>query len=203
MFYEYALEPAVLGDWSSVRLFLDAFGPSKGRFLAQYPRKWKRMVYEHVGRVGAGDVARKRIEERLRLLDKRVFSARSESSFDPEQTWLENATREHSRDPFRAIISREASGMPEVLEADAVDESNPLWSVDHGRLVSRRPELFAAALRLLLKASSHVLLVDPYFRGRHTRKVEVVAALCGELDAKSTKVEVHNCLQDEDPDDDP
>ena len=43
MFHEYALEPAVLSSWERTRFFLDAFGPWKGRFLAEFPRKWKNL----------------------------------------------------------------------------------------------------------------------------------------------------------------
>ncbi len=49
MFHEYALEPAVLSNWASVRYFLDAFAPWKGRFIAAYPKDWKKRVYEPRG----------------------------------------------------------------------------------------------------------------------------------------------------------
>src|SRR5690242_11461190 len=82
VFHEYALEPAVLGTWQTVRYFLDAFGPWRGRFLAEYPGRWKRMVYEGLA---CPDVEKHKVIERLQRLDKRVFSPRRGAAYDPAQ----------------------------------------------------------------------------------------------------------------------
>jgi hypothetical protein len=47
MFFEYAIEPSVFSTWQNARFFLDALGPWKGRFLAEFPRKkWLPQVIE-------------------------------------------------------------------------------------------------------------------------------------------------------------
>src|SRR5437867_7976608 len=102
MFYEYALEPSVLSSWDRTRFFLDAFGPWKGRFLAEYPKRWKKMVFDGLN---CPDVEKKRITERLASLDKRVFSPRANGQYEPKRPWIENAELEHQRVPFRAIVS--------------------------------------------------------------------------------------------------
>src|SRR5688500_11863115 len=101
MFYEYAVEPAALSNWDRVRYFLDAFGPWRGRFLAEYPRKWKRMVIEALG---CPDVEKHRIIERLRVLDKRTLSPRQAGHYDGGRTWRDNVEIEHRRQPFHAVI---------------------------------------------------------------------------------------------------
>jgi hypothetical protein len=190
MFYEFALEPTVLSSWERVRYFLDAFGPWKGRFLAEYPRKWKRMVYDGLT---CPDIEKKRIEERLARLEKRVFSRRvAATAYDGTRPWLANAEAEHSRQPFRAIVAAagSSSGAAHVLSGADVDETDERWRVDVGRLVSREPAMFVQALRLLLDASQRLIIIDPYFRADQDDKTRPLAAFCRAVGTQAT-VEVH------------
>jgi hypothetical protein len=187
MFHEYALDPSVLSNWERTRYFLDAFGPWRGRLLAEYPRRWRRLVYEQLQ---CPDVERKRIEERLAVLDRRVFSGRSNAPFDPVDTWLDNAVRENARMPFRAIVANE-SRAPNVLDANAVDEREPLWRVDSGRRIPRAAAEFVTAVQVLLEASTRVILVDPYFRADQSEKTGPVVAFCSAVAGRAVRVEVH------------
>lgn len=187
MFYEYALEPAVLSSWDRTRFFLDAFGPSKGRFLAEYPRSWKRMVYEGLR---CQDVEKKRIVERLSRLDKRVFSPRASTPYDPALAWIDNAEREHQRVAFHAIIAVAASLSAHVLDAAEVDDADERWRVHSGRFLTRDAAALAEALRLLLVASKRIVVIDPYFRADQDDKTRPLAAFCS-LVAQHAAVEVH------------
>lgn len=69
MLYEYALEPALLNNWKDFRYFAEKFGVSRGRMIARYPKRWKRLVYEPPA--NGGEIERKRIEEGLSRLDDR------------------------------------------------------------------------------------------------------------------------------------
>lgn len=175
MFHEYAVEPTLLSSWDRTRFFLDALGPWKGRFLAKYPRHWKRMVHRALD---CPDVEKKRIVERLAKLDTRVFSARKSADYRGECSWLENATSEHSREPFRAIIALHALRTPHVIDGTEVDDGHDLWRVETGQLVRRRPEVFAQKLRLLLVASTRLMLIDPYFRADQPDKTGPLIAFC-------------------------
>jgi hypothetical protein len=188
MFYEYALDPLVLSSWERVRFFLDAFGPWKGRFLAEYPKRWKKIVYDGLNCRG---VEKTRIEERLRRLDKRVFSSRQGSSFDSNKPWLDNALQEHHRESFQAIIAESTLGNPVVLDAGAIDDEDPLWRVDSGKLIARDPQLYTKALSLLLLASSHIVLIDPYFRADQDEKLKALVAFCNLLRSRTVTLEVH------------
>lgn len=187
MFYEYALEPAALSSWDRARFFLDAFGPWKGRFLAEYPRRWKKMVFDGLD---CPDVEKKRIVERLSTLDKRVFSPRAHAPYDGTQAWLDNAEVEHNRIPFRAIIASSFSTSAHVLDAAAIDDRSPLWCVDGGRLVSRDATAFVDALRLLLAASERIVIIDPYFRADQDDKTRPLIAFCKLLSGRAA-VEIH------------
>lgn len=188
MFYEYALEPAVLATWQSVRYFLDAFGPWKGRFLVAFPGKWKRMVYEGLS---CPDYEKHKIIERLKRLDPCVFSLGRGATFDPAQPWRANAAAEHGRQPFRAVIVAEGPSVGEFIEADAVTDAHPLWNVEPGTAVARDPASFVRALQLLIRSSSHLALVDPYFRADQRDKLDALLHLCRATVVRSVTIDVH------------
>jgi hypothetical protein len=188
MFYEYALEPTVLATWDRVRYFLDAFGPWKGRFLAEYPRHWRRMVYEALR---CPDHEKKKIEARLAALDARVLSPRRDGPYDLGKPWLENALIEHAREAFHAIIAAHSSGESFVLEGDSVDESNPLWRTEPGRILPREPLVFAKVLSLLLRASSRIAIIDPYFRADQFEKAEPLVAFLRLVRGRPIRIELH------------
>jgi hypothetical protein len=187
VFYEYALEPTVLSSWDRARFFLDAFGPWKGRFLAEYPRHWKRMVLKGLT---CPDVEKKRIVERLAQLDKRLFSARSNAPYDGENSWIWNAEREHGKAPFWAIIAKSGTPQRHVLDGAEVDDRHERWRVESGSRVRRDPDAFANALQLLLLASKRVVIIDPYFRADQDDKTRPLAAFCKLLCGQAS-VEVH------------
>jgi hypothetical protein len=188
MFFEYAVEPAVLSSWDRVRFFLDAFGPWKGRFLAEYPRRWKKMVYDAA--LKCPDRERKQIEVRLANVDKRVFSRRSQADYDNAGSWFENAETEHRRVPFRAIIAAGARAGAHVLDGGEVDDRCDLWRVESGRLVSKDPASFARAIQLLLSASTRVVIIDPYFRADQDDKTRPLVAICKSL-PPGASLEIH------------
>jgi hypothetical protein len=187
MFREYAIEPAALPSWEAVRFFLSNVGPWRGRFIAQYPKHWKRMVYEALT---CADIARARVEVYLDSLDPRVFSPRPGAPYDPERTWLANALAEHARLPFDEIIAADPGAAAGVAEAATVTEDHPAWRRDQGRLVARDPATFAAALTRLLAASRRVAIIDPYFRGDQRNKRAPLAALVAHVQVTAT-VEIH------------
>ena len=187
MFHEYALEPSVLSSWERTRYFLDAFGPWKGRFLAEFPRHWKRMVYQGLRCQG---IEKARIEVRLARLDARVFSPRANAVYDPAKPWLENALIEHGRLRFRAIVADAGNG-GDVLDAEAVDDLCDLWRVEPGRLVPREAAAYVRALDLLLRASSKIIYVAPFFRADQPDKTAPVVAICAALAGSAVEVEVH------------
>ena len=99
MLHEYALDPSVLTNWQSFRYFFENFGVSQGRMISQYPKKWKRMVYEACA--GCRDIERSRIEQRLADIDDRLL--RTTTLFDAALPWFANA--ETNRKAFHAVIS--------------------------------------------------------------------------------------------------
>jgi hypothetical protein len=191
MFYEYAIEPSVLSNWERTRYFIDAVGPSKGRFLAEYPKHWVRLV---LSTLSCGDYEKKRIVERLELAKKnRVFFRRSGAPFDGTKSWLDNVEVEHAspRGPFHAIIATEARSNDFIIDAAHLDENHARWKIEQGRLVPREPIVFAKMLDLLFRASSRVVIIDPYFRADQDDKTRPLTEFCNLLLGSATTIEVH------------
>lgn len=193
MFFEYAVDPAVLSDWNAVRYFLDALVPSRGRFIARYPKRWKRLVWNNVA--GLPDCEKKQIELRLHGLAERYFASREGAPYDSGRDWLDNAITEHGRAPFRAIVSAGAGG-DRVLDAARLDDMVSLWRTESGALVARDEAAIVAAVELLLRVSSRIVLVDPYFRPDKRDAVRVLVALCRAAGACKT-IDVHARLGNE------
>lgn len=159
MLHEFALEPALLNSWDKFRLYTDGFGFDKGRLIARYPNKWKKLVYEAVA--ACTEMERKRIEVKLQSVDSKMSPGNRD--WNPANDWLLNAERAHATKPFHAIVS---TGNPR-LRAEVVVGSDlhdsPLWQVPSERRVERSAEKLADALGPILAAARRVIFVDPHF----------------------------------------
>ena len=166
MIHEYALEPELVATWtdpSDCRYFKESFGLGQGRVVSRYPKRWKRLVWDAF--CGNNDLAQKRLEELLVHLSERMVR-RSNIQWDANSTsWLENAEREHDRYPFHAIL---AQTNPErhthvLTESEMGDDSATRWPVRRGLSVKRSAVEMAEAVAPMLKCSSVVIFIDPYF----------------------------------------
>ena len=97
MIHEFALDPGVLSTWSSFRYFYDHFGAEHGRLISQFPRKWKKMVYDACSR--CADIEKKKIEERLTDINNKLV--RMSREYNNSMPWFENAEAQHAIKPFR------------------------------------------------------------------------------------------------------
>ena len=193
MFHEYALDPGVLTSWERVRTFLDAFGPAKGRFLVDLPRKgWKQLVMDAVAAHGCSALDRSRIEEKLRRVDKRTLLPRKDQVAPVPGPWVATARAEHARDPLRAIITPEplAGQADEIAPDDCHGDASP-WHVPHGCLVPRKATELSDRCRVLVRASKRVILVDPYFNVSRAQVSAVLTPLARLVAKAGASLEVH------------
>jgi hypothetical protein len=173
MLKEYALDPELLSNWKEFRYFIEKFGVQYGRVISQYPSKWKKAVCEAIK--NCPDVEKKRIIERLSLLDNRTIVSRV-NEWNNSLDWLSNALQEHSKRPFHAIIAQQnVDNHKQVLTGDEVDDTHPLMQSPTTYTVSRKAEEMAISVRNLLRFSRKIIFIDPYFSGsskRHHRPLE-------------------------------
>ena len=163
MFYEYAIEPRAIGSsWATFRYIIEKFGFDQGRLISQFPKHWFREVY--AASEGLPPIQKKRIEEALNQakINKVVRYGRP---YDGQAgDWLYNALIEHRRFPFRAIIAMgNPSGDEAVLLADDLDELQSLMNIPHDGAVRRDAASLSGAMKEMLRFSSKILFVDPFY----------------------------------------
>lgn len=179
MFKEYALDPGLLTNWRDFRYYTEKFGWDRGRLLSEYPKKWKRLVYNAIAEESF--INRKRIEESLRQIDDRLIRRRN-SPFDPSlandgSLWVRNAVLRHEELTFQAIITDDFGLTGEqLIIGEKMDETHPLMQVDSG-IIYRRANDFAEAAKILLQAGQHLAFVDPYFNPGEDRFSETLSSL--------------------------
>jgi hypothetical protein len=167
MIHEYALEPELVATWtdrSTCRYFKESFGLGQGRVVSRYPKRWKRLVWDSFD--STDDFARKRLEELLASLSEQMVQ-RSDARWDGESTsWRNNAESEHERLPFHAILARtNPKNHAHVLTENDIDEDSAVrWVAERGCSVERNAAKMADSVAPLLRCSSDVIFVDPYFR---------------------------------------
>ncbi len=178
MFKEYALDPGLLRDWNTIRYFTKKFGWPHGRLLCEYPKRWKRMVYDAVSDT---PVNKSRIQERLRRISDRLISrygaAYTDNFCSYPDAWLRNAIERDQELPFQAIVTG-VSGLEHerILLGDDLSDDHSLMVVAGG-IVARRAEEFAVTARLLLQTGETLALVDPHFNIKENRYLHPLAAL--------------------------
>ena len=167
MIYEYALEPELVATWTNrkdYRYFMPSFGLGQGRIVSRYPKRWQRLVW-NAPRAN-DDFSRMRLEALLNKLSETMVR-RSDIHWDADSTsWMENSEGEHEKRPFHAILAREnPRNHTHVLTELDIDElSTCRWAVESTRSVQRTAARMAGLVAPLLRCSSTVLFIDPYFR---------------------------------------
>lgn len=160
MLHEFALDPQLICDRLSARYFFDACKPEKGRLISQFPKRWKKLVYDHCRSILPEGSSLKYIEEKLRNLDGILI--KSGRTYDPDLEWVVNAVTAHKQDPFRAIISPNPG--PGILDP-VVDEDTPDWKTNTCITVGRRSQNLVKGCQGLLRSAKELVFVDPYFDG--------------------------------------
>lgn len=184
MIHEYALEPDLVATWTNprdCRYFQEGFGIGRGRLVSRFPKRWKALAYEAAER-RATDVGTKRVEVLLQHLSERMVP-RSRAHYNSKAgDWLENALREHDERPFHAILARSnPEGHSDLLVGEEVsEESHERWAAQRTLIVARKARALAAAVAPVLRNSSIILFVDPYFNPNENRYRRTLTAFLRE-----------------------
>lgn len=171
MIHEFAIEPEVAATWEHFRVFWPAIGVGEGRFLVEYPGKWRKRIYTladqlsspvraHSIKCKLGDVALRR--SKLVGANGREFNGGN---------WLANAIQQQAGEkPFRAIVARtNATERSDILAAGEFDPDFEPWHVVTQRAVHRNTREMCAVAVPLLRHSEELVLVDRHFHPRLPR----------------------------------
>jgi hypothetical protein len=192
MFYEYALDPAVLKDYPTVRYYVDLSGWYTGRFISQYPSDWRKRVYKGLR---CGDIEKAKITFKLQKIKGKMIP-RPGAPYDDKSPWLENAIKEHSRvglPPFRLIIADQNSNSHNdvTMASDLDEDTEERWRTSDPP-TERDAAAYAAILDLPLKCANEVIFVDPYFNVSDPGFLNVFVELLKKIFCNSRRQAVPN-----------
>ncbi len=201
MIYEFALDPELVARWHDRKEyfpFKEAFGIKTGRFIAAYPKKWKKMAYETF--MNGPDAQNQNALMRLSAMldDLWEKAIKRKSSFPEIINWLERTEAEHAIRPFRGVL---AAGNPRsrdyVIHAeDLMENGHPLWDIPDDPVVPRKAEDLAEAVSPLLKKCRWAVIVDPNFdpgksRFQDTLKCFLIEFAGNDQGCETPHIELH------------
>lgn len=157
MFYEYAIDPAVFTTFERVRYFVEATAPGEGRFISEYPRKWKALVFGQLSSVAGR--SRKQAEI---LLENATLIRRRAAPFDGEKDWTANVVAEDARLKFRAVVTESGTDAESHICVNDVSIAHPRWAKFSGFVPRTRRDMLQA-IGLLIRHAEHVVIIDRFF----------------------------------------
>ena len=205
MFYEFAVDPQLVSLWcdrEGYEGFLRLFGMDERRIPSRFPKKWETEVEKsfHVAYPTPTIKQGLRKTEIITLLNKRMVK-RGSKNYEAEESWLENAEREHSSRPFKGII---ATANPRNIQSvtvlsSAEDVCKGLPKLPSSCIVARTPVELAKPVASLLRCCQCAVFIDPYFNvsPRFLEPFEIcLKTLVDErYGSASPKVELHTSIE--------
>lgn len=172
---EFAVDPkAIAKDWQIFRNVFGQFGFKKGRLISQFPKNWFKEVYEAIREADKADVGKnderskrrykirqKLEEERKREIENgdcrvKKFGRHYGKCLD----WISNASEEHKRNPFGAIITQNPEKNSNFLSAEDFEEED----LTRGNPLEASLDSIISDFEIFLRFGQKILFIDPYFR---------------------------------------
>jgi len=195
MLLEYAVEPKAIGSsWQNFRYLIEKFGFDRGRLISEFPKTWRREVYEAI--LALPEMDRARITEKFSQCKAQVLIDANLAFNRASGSWLENAIRhQRSLRSFHAIIAvQNPGGDQDVLTVDETDDNNPLMISPINWEVERVGIQLASAMRPLLRSAGKILFVDRFFNLENPRYKETLRSCLAVISAhgrQAISCEIH------------
>ncbi len=160
----YAIDPKAPEDLKDIKSMFEQFGLSNGRFIANFPEDWIRMVNEHVQHLQGLD--RSRYTRLLELHKDALLSVSLD--FRRAKSWVENANEAKES---RKGIYRVLGANPNPFGIETLQKF--LWEDDsenksRGAHIPMTCEAYTKAIGPLLQHSTEIHLVDQFFQLRRS-----------------------------------
>lgn len=160
MLKEYAIDPAVAGDFSNLKQIANLFDFSNPRRISRFPKRWERMVYEAAAPLGDNNL--KLVEVKLKQLKGSkscLYSFGRE--YDSDKNWIDNALGSHGINPFNAIICE--NDQEPCVKLDDLEDTHPLIHAPNSQQVKKSLANYSALFDPLFVSVKNICIVDPYF----------------------------------------
>ncbi|MGY6275096.1 hypothetical protein [Methylomonas sp. MgM2] len=164
---EFLVEPTGFKSALELKYLLEKFGFYQGRFIGQFPKSWRKEVFERMSSLP--DVEQKRIRSLMEQHKNCVVPSGQE--FLPNLSWLENAHQQIEQNHFDGIIAS-ASNTWKYPTVDDIELDYLRGGHDIRVLASCAN--YTKYTRRLLQLSHEVVLVDPYLQLYSDRCAQVL-----------------------------
>lgn len=166
---KYAIHPECFDTAIELKYLIEKFGFSQGRYIAEYPKAWKRLVIEHTS--SFSELERYRVKRILELAAREAL-LRLSVEYDSEKTWCQNALEKKALGHFADVIANDEKG---AVPLDSIDET--YFSDSRGTQTLATAENLVRLLHPLLQKSHEIYVVDPYLSLGKKGYVRFVTAL--------------------------
>jgi hypothetical protein len=159
MISEYAIDPACVKKVDDLFRVLAGIGGEHGRLVADFPSGWPRRLLDTAKRIGVAPLEHRRLSRRLDQIRHAIVDMRR--TYDDTSAWFTNATECQPR--FRAVVSPECAGCPELMPLGMELDECALWSVAREAIVPRKTAKLVETLEPVVRHARTLVLVDPNF----------------------------------------
>lgn len=154
---EFLVDPVGFNSALELKYILEKFGFFQGRFIGQFPKSWKKQIYENIDKFP--DLEQTRI--RILLKKNEDCLVPSGQNFDATLPWLNNAHQQVKQKNFEGIIAA-SSNEWDYPTLDEVDHDYLKGGHDIRILASSNN--YTNIAQRLLQLSHEIVLVDPYLK---------------------------------------
>jgi hypothetical protein len=155
-----AIDPTAFSDARDVKYLLEHFGFSEGRFIAEYPKKWVKLVHCHLDTFPTMEA--KAAKEKLEKYRKSGFRfASPKADYKPDESWLGNALTARAERKLSDVIAARDNPAGQPSPDDIDEEYFSKYGSRQCEVFSTADEYAKVAYRLLA-VSHEVVFVDPY-----------------------------------------
>lgn len=199
MIKEFALDPELFCQWEHHLALRSQFGADKGRLIADFPKKWKRMLSDATDRLEASggipsvkaQTVRNWIGQHGGLSDLRFV--RRGWPYDGNRTWVSNVEEQAAQ--FDVILSNKPVDADNALRADDAYQylETPLFGSTTQTRFRREKRAIVDTVWPLIRASSGVIkIVEPNFNPVEPRFMLPFVELIDRLPATTIReIELH------------
>jgi len=189
----FGIDPAAPENDLDIRHLIYHFGPSQGRFIANFPMEWKHDLRDNLG--SRSDLSKKMAEEALiNRLDHALLPIKTQ--FNSKLPWHENAQNLSKCEEISRLIGPAGRCNNTVYPIDKVwTDLDAFFPPCHGNLLELTPEAYVKAALPILLVSRKVVLIDPYF-ALHKKPYHSKPDKNAELEPDKGKIELLSMFLD-------
>jgi hypothetical protein len=165
MYKEVAFDPCCLRSFEYYSLLKQHFGFDKGRYVAAERRTWAQEAMTAVKQAGLPVIREQSIKNYLNKLprsrERDEFLTAPDRPKGDHQLWSVWLNNQLQVRPFDVTISEPAQ--EGRLDIDSINNGHQEWNVPASLSVLREAKAIVGSVLGLLRLSSEVTLIDPYF----------------------------------------